>query len=1134
MKLTVLFLFLSLFGLQASISYSQKTVTLDLEGAKVYRLLDLIEKQSDFRFVYKIKDVDLEREVNLKVQEEEIPKVLDKVFKETSTEFKIFGKQIFLTSKKESSNALAAALIPLEQQTLTVSGTIKEAGTGMAIPGANIIEQGTNNGVMSDFDGNYKIEVAEDAILEVSFIGYKSQIIPVNGRSEIDIVLETETAELDEVVVVGYGTQKRSVVTGAISSVKAEDLESMPVNNVSDALQGRTSGVTIASGSGQPGSGATVRIRGITTLNNNDPLWIVDGVVVDQGGINYLNQNDIESIEVLKDAASQAIYGARAASGVIMITTKAGKAGKIAVNYNGYIGLSQPDNKLNLLNASQYAQLRNEARLNDGKEIIFENPEALGVGTDWQETIFNDSALRQNHEVSISGGNEISTFYLSFGFLDEEGIVASEISNYERHNIRINSTHHIAKWLVLGENLGYSRQKNIGLGNTNSEYGGPLSSAINLDPITPVIVTDPEVLNGYPYNNPNLSIITDANGNPYGVSSIVEESMANPLAYIQTRLGNYDYSDNIVGNVFLEAEPLEGLKFRSTLGARLSYWGGKYFSPHYFFNTSNNSSQTSFTRNTNQKLDYNIENTVSYTNAIDDKHFYTILVGQGAYRDNEAEGLSVTKYGIPAERFEDASLNFNVPNDRISAYGYENVPHFVSSLFARLNYNFEEKYLLSAIIRRDGSSRFGENNKYGYFPSASVGWVVSKEDFWGYDNPFQFLKVRGSYGVVGNDNIGDLTYLSTIGSGRNYAFGDQHSSYDVGYSPDAPANPDLKWEETSQLNIGFESRFLEKFSFEFDWFKKKTSDILQYPRIPAFVGVIGNPARNIGDMENYGLEFNLGYANNLNENFGFSVNANASYLKNEVTNLGEGIEYLDGGESFQASSYPITRTAVGQAVNSFFGFKTNGIFQNEEEVQNYTNSEGKVIQPNAVPGDFKWQDTNGDGMISEEDRVFIGDPTPDWSYGLTISAYYKSFDLTIFGQGVAGNQIFQGLRRLDIANANYQEEALARWTGEGSTNSYPRMSDSDKNKNFSNPSDFYLQDGDYFRIKTLQIGYSLPEATISQVGLQKARIYVMSENLVTITGYTGFDPEIGGGVLSIDRGIYPQARSFMLGASLKF
>ena len=1014
-------------------------------------------------------------------------------------------------------------------QEVKVTGTVTDKETGETLPGVTVLVEGASNGTITDIDGVFTLNVpSENAKLIFSFVGFTTQEIELNGRSVINVTMDIDIQSLEEVVVTGYGTQKKSVVTGAISSIKASDLESMPINRVEQALQGRTSGLTIAANSGQPGSSATVRVRGITSLNNNDPLWVVDGVVVDNGGIGYLNQSDIASIEVLKDAASQAIYGARAAAGVILVTTKKGQKGSIKVSYNGFYGSSAPARKLDLLNATEYATLRNESQIAAGKAPQFSNPASLGEGTDWQEAIFNSNAIKQNHEVSFSGGNDISTFYTSFGFWDQEGIVASDISQYTRYNIRVNSTHKLTDWLTFGENIGYAREKSVGLGNTNSEFGGPLSSAINLDPITPLVVTG-AAANGAPYTNTGIQ--RDANGNPYGISTIVGQEMTNPLAYIQTRKGNFGWSDNVIGNTFFEVAPIDGLKIRSNLGVKLAFWGSESFTPVFWLNSSNMNTTNSFYRGSNKGLNYNVENTVSYTRDFA-QHNVSVMLGQGAYMDNNTNGIGVTYRDIPATDFDGASMNYSIPSDQITASGYEGAQHKVSSIFARLNYNFDEKYLLTAVMRRDGSSRFGSNNKYGFFPSMSLGWVTSSESFFPKNDVVNFLKIRGGYGVVGNDNIGDFAYLATVGGGRNYAFGTTGAYYN-GVSPNSPSNPDLKWESTSQLNVGFEASIFHDVTVTFDWYKKVTSDILMNPRIPAYVGAISNPAANVATMENRGVELELGYRKNIGDLY-LGVNGNVSYLQNEVTDLGTGVDYLSGGQSFQASSYPITRTAVGEAINSFYGFRRLGIFQNEEEVRNYTNSEGGMIQPNAKPGDFMWEDVDGDGSITEADRTFIGDPTPNWSYGLTVNLAYKGFDLVVFGQGVAGNMIFQGLRRLDVTNANYQTAALGRWTGEGTSNDYPRLIDSDPNGNFTNPSDFYLEKGDYFRFKTVQLGYTLPTNLIAKAGIDKVRVYLMAENLLTFTKYTGYDPEIGGGVMSIDRGIYPQARTYMLGLNFNF
>lgn len=1013
-------------------------------------------------------------------------------------------------------------------QSTQITGRVQEE-SGIPLPGANLVIKGTQRATVTDFDGNFSIQASPGETLLVSYIGYHTLEVTVGTDTTLEIQLTSDTQALDEVVVVGYGIQKKSVVTGAISSIKGEDLEDLPITRVEQSLQGRTSGITIAANSGQPGSSSTVRVRGITTFGNNNPLWVVDGVVVDAGGIGYLNQSDIKSIEVLKDAASQAIYGARAAAGVILVTTKTGKSGKLTVNYNGYTGISSPAKKLDLLNARQYATLINEANINGGGSDIFPQPQSLGMGTDWQEVIFNNSAQRTGQEISLSGGNDVSTFYASFGFLEQEGIVLSDISKYKRNSIRLNSTHKISNVISFGQTAGYSREKNVGIGNTNSEFGGPLSSAINLDPTTPLIETNPDKLNAVPYTNP--SIIRAPNGMPYGVSSMVGQEMSNPLAYQQTRLGNYGWSDNFVANAYVELEPLEGLKFRSTLGGKLSYWGGESFTPVYYLNSSNSTSQNNISRNTHKGFGWNIENTLSYDKTID-KHHFNILLGQGTYVDNINSGETVTYFDIPTKNYKEASFNYSIPKDQIDASAYTNPDHRVTSLFSRLNYNFDEKYIFTGIIRRDGSSRFGANNKFGVFPSFSMGWVLTKEDFWKESQVINVFKLRGGYGVTGSDAIGDFRYLSTIGDGRNYSIGTA-GSVTIGNSPNAPSNPDLKWEETTQTNIGFEARLLQNFSLVFDLYNKTTKGILQDVRIPGYVGATGNPVGNVADMENKGIDIELGYNKTFGE-FSLSANANLSYLENEVIYLGNDIDYLSGGQTIQSSTYPITRTAVGQPFNSFYGFVTDGIFQNDQAIANYTNAEGNLVQPNAVPGDFKWKDLNGDGSITEEDRDFIGSSIPKYTYGFTINMNYKNFDMMVFAQGASGNKIFQGLRRLDIQNANYQSTAMNRWVGEGSSNSFPRLTTNDTNKNFSNPSDFYLEDGDYLRIKTIQLGYSLPDDIISKMGLQRLRLYITGENLFTFTGYTGYDPEIGGGVFGIDRGFYPQAATGMLGINLQF
>lgn len=1015
-------------------------------------------------------------------------------------------------------------------QELNVSGTIVDE-SGLPLPGVSIVPKGSSQGSISDMDGNYTVKAASTGVLVFSYVGYATTELAVNGRTKLNVSLKVSSEILEEVVVVGYGTQKKSVVTGSISSVKAKDLENLPITRIEQSLQGRASGLTITTNSGQPGSSSSIRVRGTTSFGNNEPLWVIDGVIVDAGGIGFLNQADIESIEVLKDAASQAIYGTRAATGVILITTKKGAEGSLKVTYNGYTGFSKAARKLDLLDANQYATLRNESSVASGGNILFSNPASLGKGTDWQDAIFNDQAKRENHEVSLSGGNAKSTYYVSFGLTDQEGVVTTAISKYKRKNLRLNSTHKISDWVTFGQTLGYSNEKNIGLGNTNNEYGGPLSSAINLDPTTPLVVTDPALIGAAPYNQ--VGVIRDASGNPYGISKDVQQELTNPLAYLQTRLGNYGWSDNFVGNAYLEAAPIEGLKLRTTLGAKLAYWGSRSFTPISYLNSSTIVSKNNINRNDNKGFGWNIENTAAYTKKID-RHNFNVLVGQGVYIDNISEGSSVTYYNIPYTNYNDAAFPTSHPEtDKIST-SYQGVEHRITSLFARLNYDFGEKYLLTGIVRRDGSSRFAKNKQYGTFPSMSLGWVVSKEEFWKENNIVNNFKIRGGYGTVGSDMLGEFAYLLSVGPGRNYVFGTgstaSPSSVVIGYSPNRPANPNLQWEETHQTNIGFETRLFDDFSLTFDWYKKSTDKILRESPIPEYVGAIAYPYANIGKMENTGFEVELGYKKSIGE-LNFSINGNVSYLENKVVYLGDK-KFLDG-EGFQGLQN-ITRIEVGHSYHEFYGYQTAGIFQNQAEVDAHRDATGNLIQPNAAPGDFRFVDRDGDGRITADDRTYIGNPTPDWTYGLTLNLQYKDFDLTVLGQGVAGNQIFQGLRRLDITNSNYQTAALGRWTGEGTSTTYPRLVDGDPNGNFSKFSDFYLQDGDYFRIKLVQLGYTIPKEITTKARIQRARLYVTGENLVTFTKYTGYDPEIGGNTLSIDRGQYPQARTIMFGVNLEF
>lgn len=1020
--------------------------------------------------------------------------------------------------------------------------------TNEPLSGATIHVKGTSVSTVAQADGTFRISVPSGSnTLVITHLGMLQQEVTVTDSRPLSItMMQGASANLDEVIVVGYGTQKKSVVTGAISSVRAADLENQPLTRVEQALQGRTSGLTISSNSGQPGASSTVRLRGFTSFGNgkNEPLWVVDGVVVDNGGVGYLNQDDIESIEVLKDGASAAIYGTRAAAGVILITTKKGKAGTMRINYSGFYGIQKPVKKLDVLNGEQYATLRNQALVAAGQQPAFANPAQFGKGTDWQDEVFNNSAPKQNHEFSVSGGTDKMNYFTSFGYNNIQGVVASDISKWKRMNFRINTTFKPAKWIAFGENLGYSHAKNSGIGEVNREFGGIISSALNLDPTTPAIITDPTAQAAYVPTSPtNLAAATRqrSTGRLFGISPYVLQEMKNPLAVIQNRLGNYGWDHNFVANAFVDLMPVKGLTIHSSLGAKMAFYGSENFTPVAFYNTATAINQSSLSRSETYVINWNFETTASY-NRVFGAHNVTLLAGVGEYKDGNARGTTVTYLNIPATTFDEASFRFNaLPANRQNSSGSDGTDHRINSIFSRLQYNYAEKYLLSALIRRDGSSRFGSNNKFGYFPSMSVGWVPTNESFFPKSNVLTNLKLRASYGVTGNDGIGDFAFVPLVGAGgqRNYAFGTTETVY-IGYSPAAPANPDLRWEETSQTDIGFDAVLFNTLTLTMDVYKKKTKGILQNPPIPGYAGY-GSFAQNVADIENKGLEVELGYKKRLGE-FTLGVNGNISFYKNRVTKLLPGALFLEDNSATFQNMGNITRTQLGESYQRFFGYRVLGIFQTQAEVDAYVGADKVTkLQPTAKPGDYKFANLKDDNVINPDDRDYLGNPNPTVSYGLTLNLGYKNFDFVVFGGGSGGNQIFQGLRRLDIAASNYQTKYLDTWTATNTGAKLPRVVNGDPNGNYSKFTDIYLENGNFFKLRTMQLGYSIDRNWIRKWGMQRLRVYVLAENLFTISNYSGYDPEIGvspdsggGAQFGIDRGFYVPAKSFIFGLNIGF
>ena len=1057
---------------------------------------------------------------------------------------------------------LSLTLASVYAQDIQVKGTVVSGSDDFPLPGVNVVVKGTTKGVITDLDGNFTISVPSDAVLTFTYIGFKTQEVAVNGKTTLNVVLDEDTETLEEVVVVGYGVQKKSVVTASIAKVSADDLENKAPVRMDNALKGLAAGVDVTSASGQPGASPRVRIRGIGTINNSDPLYIVDGMPI-SGGLDFVNPNDIESIEVLKDAASGAIYGARAANGVILVTTKKGKLGKTSINYNFSYGWQSAWKRRDVTSATDYAILQNEKYMNGGQAPLYADPYNLtdingnpvtGFGTDWQDAVFNDGAPVVNHDVTISGATEKVNYYLSLGYYSQEGIVGGNYgqSNYDRLTLRSNTSYNLIdaskersflNKLDLSVNVAYMRTHSTGV-SENSEFGSILGSALYLSPILPITVSGAaadELVNYYETADPNNSskvlyeLPRDPNGNIYTVPGYFGSynEMNNPLA-MMTLNPQKNYSHKFVPKFSIDLQLWDNLKYHFSYSADMSFWGYDAATVSKFYlSGNNNASHTSATANRQKNVTWQIENTLTYDKTFG-KHTIGVVLGQSAlkYKGDQLGGSRWNLVNPLKPSIDYATGNVVDGTAQFSVYGAPFVEHTMASMFGRLSYNYDERYMVQATVRRDGSSRFGPNNKYGIFPSFSAGWNVMNEAFMeGTRDWLSNLKIRFSWGKNGNDNIADFGYTSLTAMGNNVLFGKDAIKWN-GSKASRLSNPDLKWEESEQTDIGIDLGFFNgALTASIDYYIKKTNGMIIEMPIPSYVGET-KPLGNVGDMENKGVEFELGYKWNIGDAH-FSVKGNATYLKNTLKNLGNDTGYIDL-DGIQGLSGGGTRGSNGQPFPYFFGYKTDGVFQNVAEVQAYVNKDGNLIMPDAVPGDVRFVDVNGDGQITADDRTNIGNGTPDWTYGLNLNADWKGFDFNIFFQGVAGNEVFDGTFRSDVSSGNYPSWMLGRWTGEGTSNKYPRLALGD-DTNWQ-VSDLYVCDGSYFRLKNITLGYTLPQNLTRKVCIERLRIYFQAENLATWTKYWGFDPEISSGAtsLGVDRGVYPQARTFTIGANISF
>lgn len=1032
-------------------------------------------------------------------------------------------------------------------QDIQIKGVVVSGGDNLPLPGVNVVVKGTSIGTITDLDGQFSFAVPAKSMLSITYIGYKPLEVAADGSKLMNITLQEDTETLDEVVVVGYGVQKKSVVTAAISRVTAEDLNNTTPSRIEDALKGKVSGVQITQSSGQPGADSKVRIRGVGTVNNSEPLYIVDGMPVD-GGINYLNPTDIQSVEILKDAASAAIYGARAANGVILVTTKSGVSGKTNITYDFTYGLQNPWKKRSVLNATEYMTLMNEVAVNDGNapKYLPEQIASAGKGTDWQDETFNYDAPVQSHQVSVNGGSDKIVYFLSLGYFDQEGIVGGNYgkSNYNRWSLRTNSTYNVFETkdrsflnkMRVGVNISYARAKSSGI-ETNSEYGSILGSALAFDPTVPVYAANPEsVLASYP------NAVKDKNGKVYSIPAGGFQEIANPVGMLNAPTSSTLNEDKFVASFWGELDLYEGLKFKSSYGADLAFWGNDgYTFPYFLATQGKNITQSSVFSNMHRGFTWQVENTLTYTKTFDDKHNLTVLLGQSA-KEYTLRELYGDDYDLLETNPDKANINSAIADrdeERVAGGtgGFSN--QTLASYFGRIDYNFDERYMIQATVRRDGSSNFGPNHKWAVFPSVSLGWNVTNEAFMdSRPDWFSNLKLRASWGKNGNERIGQFRYTSLMDGGQNYYFGSgDNAKMQYGSSPSKIANPNVKWEESEQLDLGFESRFFNNsLTFGFDYFKKKTNGMLMDQPIPAYVGK-GAPIANAGDMQNWGLEFESTYKVKIND-FSFNVGANASYLNNKLIKLGnasgEAI-YADAGAS-GVGSYVKGRN--GEVYPYFYGYKTGGILQNQQQADEYNSKYGEKAQP----GDVIFLDIAGeksntpDGKITDADKTKIGKGMPDWTFGLSLGADWKGFDLNLFFQGTAGNDVFDFSQRGDIQAMNRPSWMLDRWIGEGTSNKIPRMTAVNPNRNWRS-SDLYIKDGSYVRLKTIQLGYSLPTSLLEKASVQRLRLFVTAENLFTFTSYDGFDPEIAAGDyfnIGVDKGIYPQSRTISVGANLTF
>lgn len=967
-----------------------------------------------------------------------------------------------------------------------VSGTVTDEYDEPLV-GATVIISGTNRGVYTDEEGLFSIvSPSPTDSLTASYLGYEKQTIAIDGRSNVTIVLQESQFSTEEYVVIGYGKVRKSDLTGAVSSINAEEVGRIPNASVSQLLQGKAAGVQVTPASGAPGAGAVIRIRGVGTLNNASPLFVVDGMLLDD--IDFLNPNDIESIEVLKDASATAIYGSRGANGVVIITTKSGVEGDNRISVQAYEGIQEVIRNISLTNANEYAILSNELAENEGRAPTFADPSIYGEGTDWQDVIFDRAAIR-SYQLAFSGGSDKMTYRVSGDYFKQDGIIRD--GSFDRISLRVNNEYKVKPYLTVGHNLGLIYSTRVG-------EAGILGNAYRADPTIPPFDSLGEFSNttvNAPVGNAEASIFYN---------------------------NNKSLSYRAVGNVYADVNFLKHFTFRTSLGVDVNAGFFKSFTPVFFVSPIQQNQESRLTAGLDRSQNLLWENTLSYIREWTD-HRLSVVAGVTT-QTFAFENLGGSRINFPGETDEFFFLNAGEIEGQTNYNS--SFEWAMLSYLARANYSFNDRYLFTASVRRDGSSRFGKDNQYGVFPSVAVGWNIAEEVFWNPIDLVNRMKFRASWGVIGNDKIGAYPSTQVVSQNLNAIFGPDET-LNTGASIITSANPAIRWESTTQLDIGLEfGIWNDRLSGEIDYYERTTNDILVAVPIPSYVGSANNPTINAATVRNSGIDISLSWRDLLGD-FGYRITGMLSTVNNEVIELGEGNEEIFGG-GLGVGGLLGTRTVPGLPIGAFFGYEVDGVFQTQEEIDSSPN---RGVE---VPGDLKFVDTNGDGVISTEDRTYLGSPVPTLIYNGEVELTYKGIALSVSMYGQRGNKIINAKKMARFGTPNFETTYLDRWTGEGTSNTEPRITNGGHNYE---PSERFLEDGAFTRIRNIQLGYDLPSSVTNRIRMKQVQVYVSGSNLFTWQTYSGYTPEITSGsviAVGIDQGVYPISKIWTTGINIQF